>query len=101
MQKIVATGSGQRPTGPFGVRQARARLATAYGMVDGDGREHMGHGQAFTRDCAASPALFYANLVPFGDTHKNLAAYFDRLMQRPSLRPRRQGSAAVFKFFPQ
>ena len=36
-------------------------------------------------DCAAAPALYYSNLVmPFAETHKNMAAYFDRLMQRPS-----------------
>jgi glutathione S-transferase len=36
-------------------------------------------------DCAAAPALFYANLVmPFGDAHKTVAGYLDRLMERPS-----------------
>ena len=36
-------------------------------------------------DCAAAPAMYYANLVmPFGKTHRNAAAYFDRLMARPS-----------------
>ena len=43
-------------------------------------------GDAFTMaDCAAAPALFYANKVmPLADTHKNAAAYLDRLMERPS-----------------
>jgi glutathione S-transferase len=43
-------------------------------------------GDAFTMaDCAAAPALYYADLVmPFTDSHKNAAAYFGRLMQRPS-----------------
>jgi glutathione S-transferase len=36
-------------------------------------------------DCAAAPPLFYANMVmPFGDTHKNVARYLGRLMERPS-----------------
>ena len=36
-------------------------------------------------DCAAAPALFYANIVmPFGEAHRNAAAYLDRLMKRPS-----------------
>jgi glutathione S-transferase len=36
-------------------------------------------------DCAAAPALFFANKVmPFGGTHSNTAAYLSRLMQRPS-----------------
>ena len=43
-------------------------------------------GDAFSMaDCAAAPALYYANLVmPFGDAHKNAASYLDRLMHRPS-----------------
>ena len=36
-------------------------------------------------DCAAAPALFYANEVMlFGDSHDNVAAYFRRLKARPS-----------------
>jgi glutathione S-transferase len=43
-------------------------------------------GDEFTMaDCAAAPALFYADMMaPFRDTHKNVAAYLDRLMERPS-----------------
>ncbi len=43
-------------------------------------------GDAFSMaDCAAAPAMYYANLVmPFGGTHKNAAAYLGRLMERPS-----------------
>jgi glutathione S-transferase len=42
-------------------------------------------GDAFgIADCAAAPALFYANWVlPFGD-RPNVAAYFRRLLERPS-----------------
>jgi glutathione S-transferase len=36
-------------------------------------------------DCAAAPALFYANLVlPLGATYKNTAAYLSRLLERTS-----------------
>ena len=43
-------------------------------------------GEAFSlADCAAAPPLFYGNMVvPFGETQKNLAAYFERLKSRPS-----------------
>jgi glutathione S-transferase len=43
-------------------------------------------GDVFTMaDCAAAPALFYANLLmPLRDSHKSVAAYLDRLMKRPS-----------------
>ena len=37
-------------------------------------------------DCAAAPALFYANWVqPFGETHPATAAYLARLRARPSV----------------
>ena len=79
-----------RPTGqndPFGVEQAKAQLRTAYGIIDQEmGTRTWAIGDEFSMaDCAAAPAMFYANLVlPYGATHKNAAAYLDRLMQRPS-----------------
>ena len=44
-------------------------------------------GDAFgLADCAALPPLFYGNMVePFGDTNKNVTAYFERLKARPSV----------------
>jgi glutathione S-transferase len=72
---------------PFGVEQARARLATAYAMLEADmASRTWATGEEFTiADCAAAPALFYANLVaPFTPAHASVAAYLDRLMHRPS-----------------
>lgn len=73
---------------PAGVAEARAALATAYAMIDQRmaGREWAA-GEAFgLADCAAAPALFYAGIVePFPPGHSNLAAYFERLMARPSV----------------
>jgi glutathione S-transferase len=71
----------------FDVNQAKSLLATAYGMIDAEmATKTWAIGDDFTMaDCAAAPALFYARCVlPFGDTHKNVAEYFDRLMNRPS-----------------
>jgi glutathione S-transferase len=88
MQKIV--GDRLRPAGqkdPHGVEQAKSQMQTAFGMIDGEmATKTWAMGDAFSMaDCAAAPALYYANLVmPFGDTHENVAAYFDRLMKRPS-----------------
>jgi glutathione S-transferase len=93
MQKVV--GDRLRPAGskdPFGVEHAKARIETAYGMIDREmatktnGAKTWAMGDAFSMaDCAAAPALFYANLaVPFGGSHENVARYFDRLMDRPS-----------------
>jgi len=88
MQRIVA--DRLRPAGqhdPFGVEQNRAALKSAYDIIETEmaGRT-WATGETYTlADCAASPALFYANeVVPFGDTHRNVAAYFARLKQRPS-----------------
>jgi glutathione S-transferase len=88
MQKVV--GDRLRPPGekdPHGVAQAKAMMQTALGMMDEEmATRTWAMGDAFSMaDCAAAPALYYANLVtPFGKTHKNMAAYFDRLMARPS-----------------
>jgi glutathione S-transferase len=88
MQKIVA--DRLRPAGkndPHGVEQAKALLATSYGMIEQEmGSKTWAMGDAFSMaDCAAAPALFYADKVmPFSGSHKNLAAYFGRLLQRPS-----------------
>lgn len=88
MQKIVA--DRLRPAAgkdPLGVEQARARLATAYGVIERDmATRRWAAGDSFSMaDCAAAPALFYAGKVaPFADTHPNIAAYFARLQERPS-----------------
>jgi glutathione S-transferase len=56
-------------------------------MVDQDmASNRWAVGDAFTMaDCAAAPALFYANVVmPFQETHRHAAAYLQRLLERPS-----------------
>jgi glutathione S-transferase len=60
-------------------------------------------GDAFTMaDCAAAPAMFYANLVaPFGDTHENAAAYLGRLMKRPSFARAVEEAQPYFARFPK
>ncbi len=88
MQKIVT--DRLRPEGkndPFGVEEARALLTTSLAMIDGDmASNRWSMGDHFTMaDCAAAPALFYADMMaPFRDTYRNAAGYLDRLMARPS-----------------
>jgi glutathione S-transferase len=88
MQKIVT--DRLRPAGkndPHGVEEARALLTTASGMIEREMETKTWvMGDAFSMaDCAAAPALFYANMVaPFGDTYSNTARYLGRLMERPS-----------------
>jgi glutathione S-transferase len=87
VQKIV--GDRLRPKhskDPHGVEEAKARIRSCYGIIDKEvPAKTWAMGEAFgLADCAACPALFYANkVVPFGDTHSNLADYFDRLKARP------------------
>jgi len=88
MQKVVT--DKLRPSGkndPYGVEAARTLLHTACSMVEQEmATKTWATGDAFTMaDCAAAPALFYANmLTPLGDAYPNAAAYLRRLMDRPS-----------------
>jgi glutathione S-transferase len=88
MQTIV--GDRLRPAGqkdPTGVAAAEDTLRTAYALAEQRlaGRTWAA-GEAFgLADCSAAPALFYAGmLVPFAPAHPRLAAYFERLVERPS-----------------
>jgi glutathione S-transferase len=80
-----------RPDGagdPFGDEQAKALIRRAYAMADTElarTRAEWIAGETFAlADCAAAPALFYANIVaPFAG-HSRLEAYFERLLSRPS-----------------
>jgi glutathione S-transferase len=79
-----------RPEGdrdPFGVRQAREALQTAYAWLDGVmARREWAAGERFSlADCGAAPFLFYADWThPIGDAYPNVTAYRRRLLQRPS-----------------
>jgi glutathione S-transferase len=110
MQRIV--GDRLRPAGrkdPQGVEEAKARLQVSYGIIEADmqGKTSQGKtwatGADFTMaDCAAAPALFYANLVlPFGQTHRTIAAYLDRLMKRPSFARAVAEAKPYFHMFPK
>jgi glutathione S-transferase len=104
MQKIVM--DRLRPEGKndlFGVEQAEAQLRRAYREIERRIESHMWMmGDAFTlADCAAAPALFYANtVVPLDETYKNLPAYLNRLMARPSYRRVLKEAEPYFALFP-
>jgi glutathione S-transferase len=104
MQKIVT--DKLRPEGkndPFGVEAERNRLRTALDIVDADmmGKE-WAIGDAFTMaDCAAAPALYYADKVmPFRESHAHAHAYFARLMARPSVTRVYTEAEPYLKMFP-
>jgi glutathione S-transferase len=104
MQKIVT--DKLRPAGsndPHGVETARALLRTSLGMVDQDmAARTWAMGDAFTMaDCAAAPALFYADKVmPFAAAHPRAAAYLRRLMHRPSFARVLAEAEPYFRLFP-
>ena len=89
MQKVV--GDALRPEGsrdPFGAAQARAKLQTAYDWLDGNLRSGpWAIGDSLTlADCAAAPALFYADWVEeIGPSRPRLAAYRTRLLAHPAV----------------
>jgi len=70
-----------------GVAEARGMLDTTYRWLDDTmkGRE-WAVGKAFSlADCAAAPALFYADWAhPIGEAFSNVRAYRTRLLARPS-----------------
>jgi glutathione S-transferase len=104
MQKIVT--DRLRPEGegdPHGVAYAKERLKTAYGVVDKDLEGKIwATGDRFTMaDCAAAPALFYAQkVVPFDPQHRNLQPYLDRLMKRDSFARVLKEAQPYFDMFP-
>jgi glutathione S-transferase len=86
-----------------GVADARAALATAYGMIERQmANRTWAIGDAFSiADCAAAPALFYAGIVvPFAETHPHVAAYFERLLERASFKRVLDEARPYFPSFP-
>ncbi len=104
MQKAV--GDNLRPADrrdPFGVEQAMQQIRKAFDVADAAMQSRTwAAGENFTlADCAAAPALFYANTVlPFGQTHKRLAAYLARLMARASYARVLEEAQPYFELFP-
>ncbi|TPG08209.1 glutathione S-transferase family protein [Rhodanobacter glycinis] len=71
----------------FGVAEARTMLDTAYTWLDQKmAARRWAAGDNFSlADCAAAPALFYADWAhPIPTKHANVTAYRQRLLARPS-----------------
>lgn len=104
MQKVVT--DRLRPDGehdPRGVADACSTLTTAYGMIDRQlADKTWAIGETFSiADCAAAPALFYAMTVaPAAATHRNVAAYFERLLGRSSFKRVIDQARPYFHMFP-
>ncbi|KQU71433.1 MULTISPECIES: glutathione S-transferase family protein [unclassified Rhizobacter] len=85
------------------VARARDTLLTAYALIEQqlEGR-HWIAGDAFSMaDCAAAPSLFYAlTYVPLLPQHARLSAYFERLVDRPSVAHAIDEARPWFQFYP-
>ena len=105
MQRIVADRlrpQGQRD--PFGVAEARRLLATGLGVAERQlGARRWAGGEAFgIADCAAAPALFYADKVmPIGEDFPVAAAFLERLKARPSFARVLAEAEPWFRYFPE
>ena len=105
MQRIV--GERLRPADkkdPHGVEEARTLVDTSLGMVEQDmASRHWAMGDAFTiADCAAGPPLFYLDkIASLAPRYPNVAAYLDRLKQRPSYARALQEAEPYMQFFPK
>ena len=105
LQKVV--GDSFRPEGahdPHGVEDAKRALGQSYRMIDDElarrGSEWI-CGDSFTlADCAAAPALFYANIIVPLAGHDHLSAYFERLSARPSFARAVDEARPYRSFFP-
>lgn len=85
-----------------GVSEAKAMLDKAYGWAETHlaGREWAA-GEFGIADCAAAPALFYADWVhPIPEEHTALRAYRARLLARPSVARAVDEARPYRHFFP-
>lgn len=87
----------------YGSDRLKAELQTNYDVLE---RHFVGRpwalGERFSiADCAAAPALFYADKVsPLGATRPELSAYLTRLRERPSFARVLREAEPYFKYFP-
>lgn len=105
MQKII--GDRLRPADKkdaHGVEEARATADITLGMIEPVmASRNWAAGDAFTiADCAAGPPLFYLDkIAPLAPRYPNVAAYFERLKQRPSYVRTLQEAEPYMQFFPK
>jgi glutathione S-transferase len=104
MSKLVA--DAMRADGEHdakGVAEAKTMLDNAYGWLDKQvAQRTWAAGRHFTMgDCAAAPALFYADWAhPIGDRFPGVRAYRDRLLAHPSVARTVDEARPYRKFFP-
>ena len=88
---------------PYGVQEALGMLDAAYGWLDERmaGREWAAADAFSLADCAAAPALFYADWTHrIGEQFANVRAYRSRLLARPSFARAVDEARPYRPFFP-
>lgn len=88
---------------PLAEEEAHAMLDRAYRWLDAHmAARQWAAGDAFSMaDCAAAPALFYADWTyPLGDAYPNVTAYRTRLLARPSFARLVDAARPYRNFFP-
>jgi glutathione S-transferase len=89
---------------PFSVAEARTRLRMSYAMLETElPQRGWAMGERFTlADCAALPALFYADKVePLGEQLRAVPDYLGRLKARPSVARVLTEAEPFFHLFPR
>jgi glutathione S-transferase len=104
MQKLVGNAlRAPENRDPQGVADARALLENAYRWLDGAlATREWAAGEKFSlADCAAAPALFYADWAhPIGASLSRLRAFRQRLLERPSFARAVDEARPYRQFFP-
>ena len=93
-----------RPEGqhdPYGVEQGREKVRQGYDLIAPMIAGPWAMGETFTlADCAALPALYYADYAISLDAWPALRAYLDRLKARPSVARVLSEAEPFFQYFP-
>ena len=93
-----------RPEGqhdPFGVERARDNVRQGYDLIAPMISGPWATGETFTlADCAALPALYYADYAISLDAWPGLRAYLERLKARPSIARVLTEAEPFFQYFP-
>lgn len=105
MQRVIADRirPAEANKDPHGVQEARDQIAQACDHLESvlaDGRTWM-CGDFGLADCAAMPALYYADKVqPLGERWPRCLAYLERLKARPSVQRVLTEAEPFFQYFP-
>jgi glutathione S-transferase len=86
---------------PERMKTAKFRIDTMYSFMEAEFEKHpFASGEQFSMaDCAAAPALFYAEqAAPFA-AYKNVSAYWERLKQRPSVKRTQEEARPALEAF--